>query len=88
MRSVNLAAASTIVGDGRDRPLQLDSSQASLELFGRIFCILLEGNFMEKFHALSPQRLFFDLAPRLGPLEGYLYTGEKVISNTARSAGK
>jgi hypothetical protein len=33
---------------------------------------------MEKFSALSPQRLLFDLASRLGSLEGYLYAEEKV----------
>jgi hypothetical protein len=33
---------------------------------------------MEKFSALSPQRLLFDLAARLGSLEGYLYAEEKV----------
>jgi hypothetical protein len=33
---------------------------------------------VEKFRSLSPQRLLFDLASRLGSLEGYLYVGEKV----------
>jgi hypothetical protein len=33
---------------------------------------------MEKFTALSSQRLLFDLASRLGSLEGYLYAEEKV----------
>jgi len=33
---------------------------------------------MEKFRSLPPQRLLFDLAARLGSLEGYLYAEEKV----------
>ncbi len=33
---------------------------------------------MEKFRSLTHQRLLFDLASRLGSLEGYLYAGEKV----------
>jgi hypothetical protein len=33
---------------------------------------------MDKFHSLSPNRLLFDLASRLGSLEGYLYAEEKV----------
>jgi hypothetical protein len=33
---------------------------------------------MQKFAALSPQRLLFDLGARLGSLEGYLYAGDKV----------
>jgi hypothetical protein len=33
---------------------------------------------MEKFESLSPNRLLFDLASRLGSLEGYLYAQEKV----------
>jgi hypothetical protein len=33
---------------------------------------------MEKFAALSPERLLFDLGTRLGSLEGYLYAGDKV----------
>ena len=33
---------------------------------------------MDKFQSLSPNRLLFDLAARLGSLEGYLYAGEKV----------
>ncbi|MDH3442343.1 MAG: hypothetical protein OEN50_00330 [Deltaproteobacteria bacterium] len=33
---------------------------------------------MEKFQSLSSHRLLFDLASRLGSLEGYLYAEEKV----------
>jgi hypothetical protein len=33
---------------------------------------------MEKFQSLSANRLLFDLAARLGSLEGYLYAEEKV----------
>ena len=33
---------------------------------------------MERFESLSPNRLLFDLASRLGSLEGYLYAEEKV----------
>ena len=33
---------------------------------------------MEKFQSLAPNRLLFDLASRLGSLEGYLYAEEKV----------
>jgi len=33
---------------------------------------------MEQFRSLPPQRLLFDLASRLGSLEGYLYAGDKV----------
>lgn len=33
---------------------------------------------MNKFQSLTPNRLLFDLAARLGSLEGYLYAGEKV----------
>jgi hypothetical protein len=33
---------------------------------------------MDKFHALSAERLLFDLAARLGSLEGYLYAAGKV----------
>lgn len=33
---------------------------------------------MDKFQSLSPNRLLFDLASRLGSLEGYLYAEEKV----------
>ena len=33
---------------------------------------------MEKFQSLTPHRLLFDLASRLGSLEGYLYAEEKV----------
>ena len=33
---------------------------------------------MDKFQSLSANCLLFDLASRLGSLEGYLYTGEKV----------
>jgi hypothetical protein len=33
---------------------------------------------MEKFQSLSAHRLLFDLAARLGSLEGYLYAEEKV----------
>jgi hypothetical protein len=33
---------------------------------------------MERFASLSPNRLLFDLASRLGSLEGYLYAEEKV----------
>jgi hypothetical protein len=33
---------------------------------------------MQKFAALSPWRLLFDLGARLGSLEGYLYAGDKV----------
>jgi hypothetical protein len=36
---------------------------------------------VEKLRALSPQRLLFDLASRLGSLEGYLYAPEKVDKN-------
>ena len=36
---------------------------------------------MERFRSLSPQRLLFDLASRLGSLEGYLYAQEKVDKN-------
>lgn len=36
---------------------------------------------MERFQSLSPQRLLFDLASRLGSLEGYLYAQEKVDKN-------
>jgi len=32
----------------------------------------------EKLRSLSPQRLLFDLASRLGSLEGYLYAEDKV----------
>jgi hypothetical protein len=33
---------------------------------------------MDKFQSLSTNRLLFDLASRLGSLEGYLYAEEKV----------
>jgi hypothetical protein len=33
---------------------------------------------MHDFRSLSPHRLLFDLASRLGSLEGYLYAEEKV----------
>jgi hypothetical protein len=33
---------------------------------------------MDNFQALSANRLLFDLASRLGSLEGYLYAEEKV----------
>lgn len=33
---------------------------------------------MERFESFSPNRLLFDLASRLGSLEGYLYAEEKV----------
>jgi hypothetical protein len=33
---------------------------------------------MERFRSLSPNRLLFDLAARMGSLEGYLYAEEKV----------
>ena len=33
---------------------------------------------MQRFESLSPNRLPFDLASRLGSLEGYLYAEEKV----------
>lgn len=33
---------------------------------------------MEKFQSLPPNRLLFDMASRLGSLEGYLYAEEKV----------
>jgi hypothetical protein len=33
---------------------------------------------MDKFQSLSSNRLLFDLASRLGSLEGYLYAEEKV----------
>ncbi len=33
---------------------------------------------MEKFQSLTPHRLLFDLASRMGSLEGYLYAEEKV----------
>ncbi|MBI4525611.1 MAG: hypothetical protein HY695_17575 [Deltaproteobacteria bacterium] len=33
---------------------------------------------MEKWFSLSPNRLVFDVASRLGSLEGYLYAEEKV----------
>jgi hypothetical protein len=33
---------------------------------------------MDKFQSLAPNRLLFDLASRLGSLEGYLYAEEKV----------
>lgn len=33
---------------------------------------------MQRFESLSPNRLLFDLASRLGSLEGYLYAEEKV----------
>ncbi|HEX2226758.1 MAG TPA: hypothetical protein VHM64_06435 [Candidatus Binatia bacterium] len=33
---------------------------------------------MHNFRSLTPQRLLFDLAARLGSLEGYLYAEEKV----------
>ena len=33
---------------------------------------------MDKFESLSTTRLLFDLAARLGSLEGYLYAAEKV----------
>jgi hypothetical protein len=33
---------------------------------------------MDKFQSLSANRLLFDLASRLGSLEGYLYAEEKV----------
>jgi hypothetical protein len=33
---------------------------------------------MADFHSLPPHRLLFDLAARLGSLEGYLYAREKV----------
>jgi hypothetical protein len=36
---------------------------------------------MEKFQSLSANRLLFDLASRLGSLEGYLYAEEKVDSS-------
>ena len=36
---------------------------------------------MEKFSSLDPDRLLFDLASRLGSLEGYLYAGDKVDRN-------
>jgi len=33
---------------------------------------------MDKFQSLSTNRLLFDLASRLGSLEGYLYAEQKV----------
>ena len=33
---------------------------------------------MDKFQSLSPNRLLFDLASRMGSLEGYLYAEERV----------
>ena len=36
---------------------------------------------MEKFESMTPNRLLFDLASRLGSLEGYLYSEEKVGKN-------
>ena len=36
---------------------------------------------MEKWSSLSLSRLLFDLASRLGSLEGYLYSEEKVEKN-------
>lgn len=33
---------------------------------------------MDRFQSLTPNRLLFDLAARLGSLEGYLYAEEKV----------
>jgi hypothetical protein len=36
---------------------------------------------MHNFRSLSPHRLLFDLASRLGSLEGYLYAEEKVDKN-------
>ncbi len=32
---------------------------------------------MDRFQSLTPNRLLFDLAARLGSLEGYLYGGGK-----------